>query len=131
MILLEEESLQRPKLPIDPSPPNVVTSERPPSHVSTLPDYEASQAQHPSPHKQRFYRKLWHTRVGKLISYAVAIYSTIFIVVGIPALVHVGPSHFFPSCVDPTYFRDGSRHTGSNGMAMTLSKIIPRRLLPK
>jgi len=87
MILLEEESLQRPKLPIDPSPANVDSSERPPSHVSTPPAYEASQAQHPSPHKQRFYGRLWQTRVGKLISYALAVYSAIFIVIGIPALV--------------------------------------------
>jgi hypothetical protein len=128
MILLEEESLQRPKLPNDPFPANVVT----PVPSERLPDYDASQAQHPSsPHKQRFYRRLWQTRVGKLISYALAIYSAVFIVIGIPALVLVGPLKLFPSCVDPTYSRDGTHHTGSDGMAMTLSKIIPRRLLPK
>ncbi|KAI9463576.1 hypothetical protein BJY52DRAFT_921658 [Lactarius psammicola] len=90
MILLEEETLQRPKLPTDPStraPFQVNTSECPPGPNTTLPDYEASQAQHPSPHKRRFYRRLWHTRVGKVISSALAIYSAIFVIIGIPAFV--------------------------------------------
>ena len=131
MILLEEETLQRPKLPFDPFPAHIVTpdsSERPSSPNPTLPDYEASQAQHPSPHKHKFYRRLWQSRVGKLISYAFAIYSAVFIVIGIPAFVLVGPFKLFPSCVDPTYLRVGNRHT--DGMAMP-SKTIPHRLPPK
>jgi hypothetical protein len=130
MILLEEESLQRPKVPFD-HPANVVipgSSERPPSLNPTLPDYEASQAQHPPPHKRRLYRRLWQSRVGKLISYALAIYSAVFIVIGIPALVLVGVLKLFPSCIDPIYLRDGNHHTGSDGMAMTPSKIILDRL---
>jgi hypothetical protein len=89
MILLEEETLQRPKLPLDDPPlANVPgSSERPPSPNPTLPDYEASQAQHPPSQKRRLYRRLWQSRVGKLISYALAIYSAVFIVIGIPAFV--------------------------------------------
>jgi hypothetical protein len=92
MILLEEETLQRPKLPLDDPPlANVPgSSERPPSPNPTLPDYEASQAQHPPSQKRRLYRRLWQSRVGKLISYALAIYSAVFIVIGIPAFVLVG-----------------------------------------
>jgi hypothetical protein len=90
MILLEEETLQRPKLPIDLPPANVVilgSSERPHSPNPTLPDYDASQAQHPPHQKRGFYQRLWQSRVGKLISYALAIYSVVFIVIGIPAFV--------------------------------------------
>lgn len=99
MILLEEDSLQRPKLPTDPfvGPTNRAPSqanavapgsfERPPSPNPTLPDYEALQAQQSSPHKRSFYRRLWHTRVGKLVSYALAIYSAVFVVIGVPAFV--------------------------------------------
>ncbi|KAH8990568.1 hypothetical protein EDB92DRAFT_1816748 [Lactarius akahatsu] len=98
MILLEEDTLQRPKLRTDPSDrapyrANAVAlaSGRSPSPNTTLPDYEASQAQHPSPHKRPFYRRIWHTKAGKAISYAFAIYSAIFVVIGIPAFVLVGP----------------------------------------
>ena len=125
MILLEEETLQRPKL--DTIPANVVipgSSERPPSPNPTLPGYEASQAQHLPPHKRRFYRRLWQSKAGKLISYALAIYSAVFIVIGIPAFALVGPFKLFSSCVDPSYLRDGDHHTGSDGMAMTRSKTI-------
>ncbi|KAH9040689.1 hypothetical protein EDB85DRAFT_1886789 [Lactarius pseudohatsudake] len=94
MILLEEDTLQRPKLRTDPSDwapsrANAVAlaSGRSPSPNTTLPDYEASQAQHPSPHKRPFYRRIWHTKAGKVISYAFAIYSAIFVVIGIPAFV--------------------------------------------
>ncbi|KAI9442161.1 hypothetical protein H4582DRAFT_1258825 [Lactarius indigo] len=94
MILLEEDSLQRPKLLSDPShtAPSranavALASGRSPSPNTTLPDYEASQAQHPSPHKRAFYRRLWHTKVGKVIAYAFAIYSAIFVVIGVPAFV--------------------------------------------
>lgn len=128
MILLEEETLQRPKL--DPIPANVVisgSSERPPSPNPTLPGYEASQAQHSPPHKRRFYR-LWQSKTGKLISYALAIYSAVFIVIGIPAFALVGLFKLFPSFFDPTYLRNGDHHMGSNGMAMTRSKIILDRL---
>ncbi|SRR6266702_5230579 len=102
MILLEEETLQRPKLPTDPSTwaPQANTSERPPSSNTTLPDYEALQVQHPSPHKRRFYQRLWHTRVGKVILSALAIYSAILVVIGVPAFVLVGPFKRFLSCVN-------------------------------
>jgi hypothetical protein len=98
MILLEEDSSQCPKLPTDASQANAVppgSSECSPSPNPTLPDYEASQAQHPSPHKRRFYQRLWHTKVGKLISYALAVYSAVFVVIGVPALVLVGLSNGF------------------------------------
>ncbi|KAH9176392.1 hypothetical protein EDB89DRAFT_157334 [Lactarius sanguifluus] len=97
MILLEEDTLQRPKLRTDPSDwapsranPVALASGRSPSPNTTLPDYEASQAQHPSPHKRAFYRRIWHTKAGKVISYAFAVYSAIFVVIGIPAFVLVG-----------------------------------------
>lgn len=102
MILLDEDSSQRPKLPTDPSlgptnrvnPVEPISSQRVPSPNLTLPDYEASQAQHPSPNKRGFQRRFWHTRVGKVISYSVAVYAAIFIVIGIPAIVVVRPFNF-------------------------------------
>ncbi|KAH9048321.1 hypothetical protein EDB84DRAFT_262948 [Lactarius hengduanensis] len=101
MILLEEDTLQRPKLRTDPSDrapsrANAVALApgRSPSPNTTLPDYEASQAQHPSPHKWPFYRRIWHTKAGKAISYAFAIYSAIFVVIGIPAFVLRGKLPF-------------------------------------
>ncbi|KAH9061340.1 hypothetical protein EDB87DRAFT_415247 [Lactarius vividus] len=94
MILLEEDTAQRPKLLTDPSDrapsrADAVAhlSGRSPSPTTTLPDYEASQARHPSPRKRAFYRRIWHTKVGKVISYAFAVYSAIFVVIGIPAFV--------------------------------------------
>ncbi|KAH9002028.1 hypothetical protein EDB86DRAFT_2827477 [Lactarius hatsudake] len=101
MILLEEDTLQRPKLRTDPSDrapsrANAVAlaSGRSPSPSTTLPDYEASQAQHPSHHKRPFYRRMWHTKAGKVISYAFAIYSAIFVVIGIPAFALRGKRPF-------------------------------------
>ncbi|KAH9083453.1 hypothetical protein EDB83DRAFT_2511770 [Lactarius deliciosus] len=112
MILLEEDTLQRPKLRTDPSDRTpsranavALASGRSPSPSTTLPDYEASQAQHPSHHKRPFYRRMWHTKAGKVISYAFAIYSAIFVVIGIPAFVRGKPP--FKWHGDDTFSRFG------------------------
>jgi hypothetical protein len=97
MILLDQEVSQRPKLPTDPAvgPTNRVSpdtdpvapgpSQRPPSPNTTLPDYDTSEAQQPSKPKRRFWYRFWHTRLGKLLSFALVVYSAIFLIVGVPA----------------------------------------------
>ena len=106
MIILEEG----PKNPTDPSagptnrvypqsdPATLGSPSRPPSPHPTLPDYETSEAQQPSNHRRPSgIRKFWNTRVGRLLSYALAVYSTFVLVVGVPVLVLVGLSSTFPS----------------------------------
>ncbi|KAI0305715.1 hypothetical protein B0F90DRAFT_1700325 [Multifurca ochricompacta] len=81
MILLDEDSSQRPKLSAaDPAAPS-------PSEPAPSPDYETSEAQDPSHHKLRGGGKFWNTRVGKLISYALVFYSSVLFVVGVPTFV--------------------------------------------
>jgi hypothetical protein len=100
MILTEEDTQQRPKLPMDPSmgptnrAPPVATSSshpRPPSPNPTLPDYESSQAQQPSqqpsiPKKWGAWRFL-NGRVRKVLLYAVVIYSAAAFIIGIPTFL--------------------------------------------
>ena len=106
MILTEEDTPQRPKLPMDPStgptnrmPPqlDVATSSvfpRPPSPNPTLPGYEmsqAQQAQQPSTPKQWEMRRFLNGRVRKVVLYALVIYSSIAFVIGIPTFLLVSP----------------------------------------
>lgn len=102
MILLEEDTLQRPKLATDPFlgptnrvPPQTertpVSSQRSPSPNPTLPDYETSEAQQPSNQKRWGRHKFWHTRVGRLTLYAIVLYSSAIFVIGIPVVVLVRP----------------------------------------
>ncbi|KAI0254058.1 hypothetical protein BJV78DRAFT_104523 [Lactifluus subvellereus] len=98
MILLEEDSSQRPKLPTDPSvgPTNRVpteidpaapsSSQPPPSASPTRPDHESLEAQNPSPQKQRG-RRFWHTRLGKSIAIALVIYFCLFAILGVPTFM--------------------------------------------
>src|SRR5260221_7327663 len=92
MIILEEG----PKNPTDPSagptnraypqsdPAALGSPSRPPSPNPTLPDYETSEAQQPSNHRRLSgIRKFWNTRVGRLLSYAFAVYSIFVLVVGV------------------------------------------------
>ena len=97
MILSEEDTLQRPKLPTDPStgPTNRVplhttsgSSLRPPSPNPTLPDYETSQAQQPT-EKPRGRWRCWNGRVKRMLLYALVVYSTIALVIGVPTFVMV------------------------------------------
>ena len=101
MILTEDDTPQRPKLPTDPSfgPTNRVplqsdlatsgSSLRPSSPVPTLPpDYETSQAQQPS-EKPRGGWRCWNGRVRKMVLYALVVYSTIALIIGIPTLMMV------------------------------------------
>jgi hypothetical protein len=91
-----------PKLPTDPTavPTNReyhhsdleahAESSRSPSPNPTLPDYETSEAQQPSPGpKLSRSRKFWFSRVGRLISYALLIYSLVIVLVGVPMFVLV------------------------------------------
>ncbi|KAI0266793.1 hypothetical protein BC834DRAFT_113583 [Gloeopeniophorella convolvens] len=100
MILLEEESAQRPKLPSDPIASSPVSREpvqpdfnipgpssRPPSPSPTLPDYETSEAQHLLYHKRGGGRRFLNTRLGKVVWYALVVYSSLFIVAGVPFVV--------------------------------------------
>jgi hypothetical protein len=100
MILSEEETKQRPKLPTDPfigptnrePQANVATSSshrRPSSPNPTLPDYETSQAQQPSTPKQRGGWRFWNGRVRKLLLYALVVYTSIALVISIPTFVFV------------------------------------------
>jgi hypothetical protein len=99
MIILEEGL----KNPTDPSagPTNRVYPQPDPAALGspsrsssphpTLPDYETSEAQQSSNHrKPSGFRKIWNTRVGRLLSYALAAYSTFVLVVGVPTFVLVG-----------------------------------------
>jgi hypothetical protein len=102
MILLEEDSSQRPKLPTDPSvgPTNRVptqadfsaasSSQPSPSLNTTLPNYDTLEAQPPSPRKHGG-RRFWQTRLGKLIAIALTIYLCLFLILGVPAFILVGP----------------------------------------
>jgi hypothetical protein len=95
MIILEEA----PKLPTDPfvgptnrEQPDIeaqASSSRSLSPIPTLPDYETSEAQQPSRLKSSERRKFWFARVGRLISYALVVYSVVVVVVGIPMFVLV------------------------------------------
>jgi hypothetical protein len=68
---------------------------RPPSPNPTLPDYETSEAQQPSNlRKPSRIWKFWNTRVGRLLSYALVLYSAFLLVVGVPIFVLV--SIFIP-----------------------------------
>ena len=101
MILNEEDTPQRPKLPMDPStgptnraPPltDVATSSsppRPPSPNPTLPDYESSQAQQTLTTKQWGGWSFLSGRVRKVLLYALVIYSSIAFVIGIPTFLLV------------------------------------------
>ena len=103
MILTEEDTPQRPKLPTDPSagptnraPPqtDLATSSslpRPTSPNPFLPDYEASQAQEPSTSKWWKGRRFLSGRMRKLLLYALVIYSTFAFVIGIPTFLMVSP----------------------------------------
>ena len=101
VLLTEEDTAQRPKLPMDPSmgptnrAPPVATSSslsRPPSPNPTLPDYESSQAQQ-QPSQQPSIPKTWkgwrflNGRVRKVLLYAVVIYSATAFVIGIPTFL--------------------------------------------
>ena len=92
-----------PKNPTDPSagptnreypqsdPAALGSPSRPPSPNPTLPDYETSEAQQPSNHPKPWgVRKFWNTRTGRLLSYALVIYSAFVLVVGVPIFVLVG-----------------------------------------
>ncbi|KAH9979178.1 hypothetical protein BJV74DRAFT_858747 [Russula compacta] len=115
MILLEEDTLQRPKLPTDPSlgPTNRVplqterttpgSSQRPPSPNPTLPDYETSEAQQPSNQKRWGRHRFWHTRVGRLTLYAIVLYSSVLFVIGIPVVVLRSKSHKFKWHADDSF----------------------------
>ena len=97
MVILEEVS----KLPTDPSagptnredlqpdPAAPGSSSRPSSPHPALPDYETSQAQEPSSRKPWIGRKFWHSRIGKLVPYALVIYSSVVFIIGVPAFVLV------------------------------------------
>jgi hypothetical protein len=103
MILLDEDSSQRPKLPTDPSvgPTNRVPTEadpssppsssqqRPPSLNTVLPNYESLEAQHPSPSKPRGGRRPWRTRLGRFMAIALVIYLCLFVILGVPTYVLV------------------------------------------
>ena len=102
MILSEEETLQRPKLPTDPSngPTNreptqtdVATSSSPPRpsspNPSLPPDYVTSQAQQPSTQKQWGAWRFWNGRVRKVVLYALVVYTSIGFIIGIPTFVLV------------------------------------------
>jgi hypothetical protein len=125
MIILEGV----PKHPTDPStgptnrePPEPdIEAQAPssplPSLNTTLPDYETSEAQHPLRLKQSGSQKFWYTRVGRLISYALVVYSVVVVVVGIPMFVMVSIS--FDNRVSnhvSVLLRIRNRdHTSSNG----------------
>ena len=97
MIILEGV----PKHPTDPSTgptnrdaePDIeapAPSSRPPSPNPSLPAYESLEAQQSSHLKQSGSPKFWYTRVGKLIAYALVVYSVLVVVVGVPMFVMVG-----------------------------------------
>lgn len=97
MVILEEN----PKLPTDPSagptnredlqpdPAASGSSSRPPSPNPTLPDYETSQAQLSPNRKPWRSWKFWHSRIGKLVSYALVVYSSVVFIIAVPAFVLV------------------------------------------
>jgi hypothetical protein len=78
-----------------PDPAARGSSSRPPSPNPTLPDYETSEAQQPSNlRKPSRIRRFWNSRVGRLLSYALVLYSAFILVVGVPIFVLV--SIFIP-----------------------------------
>jgi hypothetical protein len=97
MVILEEN----PKLPTDPSagptnredlqpdPAAPGSSSRPASPNPTLPDYETSQAQQSPNRKPWIGRKFWHSRIAKLVSYALVVYSSLVFIIGVPLFVLV------------------------------------------
>lgn len=109
---------------------------RPPSPNPTLPDYETSEAQQPSNlRKPSRIRKFWSTRVGRLLSYALVLYSAFILVVGVPIFVLVSneaSSHAFSSLVlDRARLKRDLRnrnHTtikaSSNGTRTTVFQIM-------
>ncbi|KAI9508230.1 hypothetical protein F5148DRAFT_1149197 [Russula earlei] len=100
MILNEEDASQRPKLRGDPSvgptnraPPPTTdrpassSFPRPPSPNPTLPDYDTSEAQQMSNHKRSSIWRFWRTRAGKMVTYALVIYTLVLVLVGVPAFM--------------------------------------------
>jgi hypothetical protein len=135
MILLDEDSSQRPKLPTDPSvgPTNRVPTEadpssppsssqqRPPSLNTVLPNYESLEAQHPSPSKPRGGRRPWRTRLGRFMAIALVIYLCLFVILGVPTfvLVRLALSSFLIPVTDFVTRRSGEYLTNSNGAETT------------
>jgi hypothetical protein len=111
MILNEQDVPQLPKLLEDPSvgptnrvPPEIDvpvagSSSRPLSPNTTLPSYDALEAQQISSQKREA-RRFWHTRAGRLLVYALVIYGAILILVGVPAFMLV--SHPSPHPMQST-----------------------------
>ncbi|KAH9953530.1 hypothetical protein BC827DRAFT_1247909 [Russula dissimulans] len=146
MILNEQDVPQLPKLLEDPSvgptnrvPPEIDvpvagSSSRPLSPNTTLPSYDALEAQQIQSQKREA-RRFWHTRAGRLLVYALVIYGAILILVGVPAFMlppPPPPGHQFglaPQAAPQLSFscnnwdEPGKPVTGSAMMRLALSQI--------
>lgn len=147
MIIIEEGL----KNPTDPSagptnreypqsgPAALGSPSRPQSPNPTLPDYETSEAQQqPSnQHKPSGVRKFWNTRAGRLLSYALVVYTTLVLVVGVPVFVlvrffiHAFSSRIWPRRTEARL--RGRNHTikaSSNGARMGFQMMVPCNRCP-
>ncbi|KAI0277369.1 hypothetical protein BC826DRAFT_1113847 [Russula brevipes] len=91
-----------------------------------------SKAQQPSKPKQTFWHRFWHTRLGKLLLFAMVVYSAIFLVVGVPAFFLMSRCRLPPplglSRMDDLFGDDGPlRPPPSPGHKM-MGQLLPQSL---